>query len=411
MLCHLVAVGWAAASVPVRIETIDGGNVRGTYAGITAGGRLRVVSDGATGELGLDEVRSVVFDTDVTMPGPAAAQALFHLRPRGLLAGRILDSVEGGIRVETVAAGELVLRFEHLAGVRFPQAGARPEARDALESELSAPQPGKDVLVALAAGGVRTVRGRIASLGPAGGRFVYHDRERPFPLEKAAGIVFAAGGGTDTPAPATVHLVSGAVLPARLLPSGETNVRVETAFAARLELPPGRILGIDRLSDRLVFLSDLLHREDVRQNVEGLLHDPWPVRADRSAGNRTISIDGRTFQKGLGVHARTELVFPLAGSFERFCTTIGIDDAVRPRGHVVFRIVGDDRPLFDSGPVTGTDPPRDVSIQVSGVNQLTLLVDYGDQMDLADHANWADARLIRPAASPQAARTREEPSR
>jgi len=29
---------------------------------------------------------------------------------------------------------------------------------------------------------------------------------------------------------------------------------------------------------------------------------------------------------------------------------------------------------------------------------LTLIVDYGEALDVADHADWADARLIKPPA-------------
>ncbi|MHC4094159.1 MAG: NPCBM/NEW2 domain-containing protein, partial [Planctomycetota bacterium] len=85
------------------------------------------------------------------------------------------------------------------------------------------------------------------------------------------------------------------------------------------------------------------------------------------------------------------------GQFERFCATIGIDDSVRPRGNVVFRASGDDNVLFDSGLIGGSDEPQDIRLAVQGVSELTLMVDYGEQMDLADHADWAAARVIRAA--------------
>ena len=193
---------------------------------------------------------------------------------------------------------------------------------------------------------------------------------------------------------ATVRLDDGGQLPATLLPSDAGRVVARTVFGSPLVLPVERVRSIEFTSDRVVYLSDLA---PARQDVRGLLHQPWPVRTDRSAGNSELRIDGRPFDKGLGVHARTELTYALDGRFERFVATIGIDDAVRPRGHVVFRVLGNDRVLFDSGPVTGKDPARDIKIDLSGVAKLTLLVDYGEQMDLADHADWADARLIKPA--------------
>jgi len=115
-----------------------------------------------------------------------------------------------------------------------------------------------------------------------------------------------------------------------------------------------------------------------------------------------LAIAGRRFESGLGVHSRTELTYEIGGEYETFVATIGLDDAVRPRGSVVFRVLGSEilaqaaTVLFDSGAVTGADPPRDVMVDVSGVRLLTLVVDYGDDLDLADAAVWGDARLLKP---------------
>ncbi len=46
--------------------------------------------------------------------------------------------------------------------------------------------------------------------------------------------------------------------------------------------------------------------------------------------------------------------------------------------------------------MTGVDPPRDIIVDVSGVADLTLIVDYGAELDLADAAVWGDARLLKP---------------
>jgi hypothetical protein len=98
----------------------------------------------------------------------------------------------------------------------------------------------------------------------------------------------------------------------------------------------------------------------------------------------------------LGVHSFTELTFDIGGAYETFAATIGIDDSVRPRGHVVFRVIGDEGILFDSGPVTGRNGPEDILVDVTGVLVLKLVVDYGEELDIADHADWCDARLLRP---------------
>ena len=101
-----------------------------------------------------------------------------------------------------------------------------------------------------------------------------------------------------------------------------------------------------------------------------------------------------------GVQARTVVEFQLGRAYDKFAATIGIDDAVRPRGSVVFRVESGSRVLFESGTVTGRDAPRNVTIDVADIDTLTLVVDFADGIDLSDHANWCDARLIKPPAKP-----------
>jgi len=120
---------------------------------------------------------------------------------------------------------------------------------------------------------------------------------------------------------------------------------------------------------------------------------------NRSVLGSPISIGGRTFERGIGTHSRTEISYPIGGEFEQFAATIGIDDAVRPLGSVVMQVKGDGKTLFDSGALTGETPPRDILVDVKGVQTLTLLVDYGDGLDASDHAGWGDARLLRPRAA------------
>ncbi|MCH8271513.1 MAG: NPCBM/NEW2 domain-containing protein, partial [Planctomycetes bacterium] len=77
--------------------------------------------------------------------------------------------------------------------------------------------------------------------------------------------------------------------------------------------------------------------------------------------------------------------------------TLGINDSVRPRGSVVFGILGDGAVLHETTVLTGTSEPQLCRVDVTGVTLLTLVTDYGDALDLADHADWGGARLLRPA--------------
>jgi len=93
------------------------------------------------------------------------------------------------------------------------------------------------------------------------------------------------------------------------------------------------------------------------------------------------------------------LTYSLGKGFARMLATIGIDDETQGRGHVVFRVIGDGKTLFpkkpEDGAISGGEKPRDIDIDVSAVDELTLVVDFGEEMHIFDRADWAGARLIR----------------
>ena len=139
-------------------------------------------------------------------------------------------------------------------------------------------------------------------------------------------------------------------------------------------------------------LSDLKPTGIQTRSVFGI---DWPVRFDLAVGTRTMTMHGRRYAKGIGVHAYSEITFALDTDYRSFAATVGIDDRVRPAGQVIFRVLGDGRELFNSGLVTGQDSPKNIIVSLSGVRVLKLVVDEAEQLDIGDHANWASARLLK----------------
>jgi hypothetical protein len=48
-----------------------------------------------------------------------------------------------------------------------------------------------------------------------------------------------------------------------------------------------------------------------------------------------------------------------------------------------------------SGRVTGMSGPQAVDVSIRGIDNVELEVVPGEEFDLADHANWCDARFIK----------------
>jgi len=437
-----------AGGPTIVVEVVDGTTTTGAYAGVAPDGGIYVDQLGGSVTVSAADLLRAIFDAPAEPAELPAEAAVFYLAPEGAVSGRITGSAESGLQVQLLIAagpasnagatgdetapadprGSVFLNFDQLAAIRMPwtpgarrlalpssaptsePAGAPPvnvvaQGLQVFEAERAARLPGRDVLIARSSDDIKTVRGTLLSLGLEGGKFRFQDRERAFALDSLVGIVLAAGlappdgaGACHPGPPVLVALRDGTRLPGCLAESDPRLVRVHTAFAGIVDLPVDQVLDLAFRNDRVVWLSDL---EPVERHIDGLLHAPWPVQKDRSVAGRPITLDGRRFDRGLGVHSRTELTYDTGGRCTGFFALAGIDDAVRPRGHVVFRALLDGKPWFSSKPVTGRDPAIEVRADLVDVRTLTLVVEYGEEMDLADQANWADARLYRAASEPR----------
>jgi alpha-galactosidase len=132
--------------------------------------------------------------------------------------------------------------------------------------------------------------------------------------------------------------------------------------------------------------------------------------ADKSVDNHPLFIDGKRFNHGFGTHAISALKILLNGKGERFTATVGVDDEVGQRGSVVFKVVGDGKTLWESGVLRGGDAAKEVSVDLHGVNKLTLLVGDANDDITYDHADWADAKIVMITGKPEAIAPIREPA-
>ncbi|MBM4080071.1 MAG: DUF1080 domain-containing protein, partial [Planctomycetes bacterium] len=117
-------------------------------------------------------------------------------------------------------------------------------------------------------------------------------------------------------------------------------------------------------------------------------------RKDTSIEDNPIRIRGEVFKRGMGVHAVSELVYPLAPQFKRFVAVVGVDDE-KDSGSVTFEVQADQKSLFKSEKVTRTSDAACIDVEIpKGSQQLRLLVgDAGDGIG-CDHADWANAGFM-----------------
>lgn len=129
-----------------------------------------------------------------------------------------------------------------------------------------------------------------------------------------------------------------------------------------------------------LYLSD--YRELSAQQQWGRLS------RDRAVSDEPLDIYGHRFDKGLGVHAFSQVEFRIPKGARYFHSYYGLNRSGE-RGRVRFRILLDGHPAWQSG-VVGWQMPGEVVLPVFDAQTLTLQV-HGIGDISSDHANWAEA--------------------
>ena len=84
---------------------------------------------------------------------------------------------------------------------------------------------------------------------------------------------------------------------------------------------------------------------------------PRGVRGARPTTPVAISIAGQTFEDGVRTFGSSTLWIDLAQKAKRFTALVGIDDGAKAAtGTATFRVYGDAKELFNSGPMKATQP-------------------------------------------------------
>ena len=182
------------------------------------------------------------------------------------------------------------------------------------------------------------------------------------------------------------------------LPLGEGTMHWTTPAGLSVARALDQIVQIDFSGGKIVYLSDM-KPEEVRWTPYFDAGKPpsavaqfYAPRCDRNFDGGPLQLGNTQYRKGLALHGRTELVYRLPDRFSRFLAMVGIDDAVRPGGKVRLVVRGDGRELLDAV-VAGSDAPRSLNLDMTGVRRLTILVDFGDSLGTGDYLFLCNARL------------------
>lgn len=197
------------------------------------------------------------------------------------------------------------------------------------------------------------------------------------------------------PADKTVRLqlADGSTLSARNVVYQLPNaIDVTPFFGGRVTIPLSSVATIQYLGNRVTPLSE---RKPAVYEFTPYIAGSRPLQSNRNVLGGRLMLRGKPYGIGLGMRSRSRVTYDLTGSEQSFLATIGIDDAAKGKGHAVFVVELDGKPVYQSPVLTGKSPPQPIGpIALNGHKRLTLIVDYGPFGDVLDYADWCDAVLI-----------------
>src|SRR5262249_23393364 len=234
--------------------------------------------------------------------------------------------------------------------------------------------------------------------------------EVPVAREKVYGIIYHRRLPTLPKAIGEVRLSSGDVLSITRFAWDGENLKVRVPSGADIAVPAAQLAAIDFSSGKVLYLSDAEPRDVKYVPFFDIVHE---YRRDRSLDGTPLTLAGKSYSRGLAIHSKTTLRYRIGGDYTRLQTVAGIDDTVSrltpkdpPNGtdgkpderylsaYLGLVISGDGKILFDSI-IKGTDAPRNLDLDVNGIRDLEILVDFGNNVDIADHLDLAGAKVIK----------------
>lgn len=151
-------------------------------------------------------------------------------------------------------------------------------------------------------------------------------------------------------------------------------------------------------------MKDYSYLSDVQRKS---VSQAWnTLKIDKAVSGNDLRLTGEngsavTYEKGLGTHASSTIVYDLTDKdYQLFTSYVGVDRAMyNSVGSVVFQVYVDGVKMYDSGLINSKDKQKFVEVDITGTSELKLLVTDGGNGNGSDHADWADAKLYSGAST------------
>jgi hypothetical protein len=325
------------------------------------------------------------------------------------LIGDVLQITPENLLAYSSLWGEITLTLSSVNAVIF-NPSVDPARRDLVRQRITEAAGARDLLLLENGDVIRGTAQAVAEEETLTGEitanlvFVTGGREVPLPLDKITALVFNPSLATRAPE-ARFHVVlgldDGTRLVAEKIESSGGLVQLKLLGGVRLQTDPAslwaELIGLQPFGAGVTYLSDL---EPIGYKHIPLLTQTLPLGRDRNSAGGPLRCRGLLYAKGLGMPGTSRTAYALRGQYSRFAAEVALDDVSGRTGSVVFRVflsgdTGEWRAAYESPSIRGLDQPVHALVDVRDAKAMALIIDMDQRGDVADHAVWLNARLIR----------------
>lgn len=402
-LTILILLGWCLTECNMALlpivrgaESVDQVSVK-TIAREPVRGRITALSltDGVSikredGTLVTVPIPDLVQVSPVAVGASRAAGQATVLLPDGdLLYGRVIGSIADALWMETEDLGRLVVPLDGMVSLLLVATSDSTYRRALAWAQSSRRRDADEVQLRngdVLGGFINQIDEQVVALDING-------QETKLPLGRVSAIRFAAAKQHNSEPPyflLTMRQSGRIKLHEATLRGVELDARA--GFGERVRVPLERIAAIDLIGgdwDRLP------QHEPISFEHTPMLSLAWTYLVDRNVRGEPLRVNGETYERGIGVHSRSRLIYDLRGEYRELVTFFGLDDDSGPLADVTVIIKVDDQRRYEQKNVRAGKLHGPVRLDVTKARQLELIVDFGEHGDMQDRFNWIDPALIK----------------
>lgn len=414
LLLKLVTI--LLTAIDVQVDLLDGTSQSGTLISLDAE-TIVLQSEGTAQTIPLTDVVGVSNSAEAPDPEESSGHVLLH--DGSQINGRLKDIAAKDVKAESAIVGEILAPRTTVRAILLsaPNSSWETQWDEFLERDN---QGDMLILKKRDGSGLDFYSGVISATAEDHVDFVLDGDTVPVPRNRIYGLLFEQNTKASSEAIA-VQLADDSQLAARRLKLDGEVLTVETSWKQTLQVPLSHVRGIDFSSGRFHYLSDL---DPVKESYFGIhpkgsalaellkaddvlgpeALNLWKLHRDRvpmgPRGPLPLTLRGRIYKKGVWLFPHCRIDYALDGKYSTFQTIAGVDDEVAfncstpdqpSKVQLTFLTDGDEvwKQLIDAP----ADPLK-INLDVSGVQTLSIEVNFGDDDSACDFLDLADARLL-----------------